>query len=142
MSTLNMSDGDCVEKTQPSHAESMGFVDAELPRVRQDVSDFPVVNDCRYLGETRLPDRQIWYLDSDIDIDLDRPCEKRVSPELDLRVPPRYRTRRTMRTQGSSVTLDRAPNCTVKIENEQCRTRQKTKTDVEIEQEASNCQTD
>ena len=46
---------------------------------------------------TQSPLRQIWRLNSETEIPLDEPCERRVSPELDLRIPPRRN--RTIRTE-------------------------------------------
>ena len=46
---------------------------------------------------TLPPLRRIWRLNSETETPLDEPCERRVSPELDLRIPPRRN--RTIRTE-------------------------------------------
>ena len=44
------------------------------------------------------PVRRVWRLNSETEIPLDEPCERRVSPKLDLRIPPR-RNRTLIRTE-------------------------------------------
>jgi len=73
----------------PSHK------DTKRPQGRQEISCFLVERESQATRNTRPPDRRIWRIDSDIEIALDRPPERRRSPEVDLRIPPRSRLQRT-----------------------------------------------
>ena len=121
MPALNVADGECVEKIQPSPAGFSSLKNTGSSFVRQEASVFPVVTDCQERRETQSPNRRIWHLDSDTEIVLDGPHERRISPELDLRVPQRSSSHRAARMQGNSNTHDETPRCTFRIENEQER---------------------
>ena len=80
-------------------------------RVRQEVSD------CGEPSATRPSNPRVWRLDSDVEIDLDQPYERRKSPELDLRIPPR--SKRVARSQVDSDKHDTAPILSQNVENDQ-----------------------
>jgi len=87
--------------------------------MRQEASVFSVDMDRQETRDIRPQNSRIWALDSDIEIDLDRPHERRVSPELDLRIP--LRSGYMVSTQSNPDTLTEAPRCSVRIVNEQKR---------------------
>jgi len=85
----------------PSHK------DTERPQGQQEISCFSVQRESQATRNARPPDRRIWRIDSDIEIALDRPPERRRSPEVDLRIPPRSRLQRTQ-SNNDSQTLPRS----------------------------------
>jgi len=71
----------------PSQGRLTRPEDTGFPGVRQvPVSTAEV--ECQGPSEIRPLGRRIWHLDSETEIVLDRLHEKRLSPELDLRIPP------------------------------------------------------
>jgi len=78
----NGMNGDVIEHTHGglAHPEDTG-----CPDVRQEPRVSPVEVECQGPDEIRLPGRKISQLDSETEIVLDGPHEKRLSPELDLR---------------------------------------------------------
>jgi len=68
----------------PSHGGLARSEDTGLTGVRQEVPVSPVELDCPG-SEIHPPGRRIWHIDSETEIVLDGPHEKRLSPELIFR---------------------------------------------------------
>ena len=124
-----MTEGECIEEMHLPHEEPVRSDDRAPSCVEPNVSFFPTETDSRKPLNTRPPDGRIWRLDSDTEIQLDAPYERRVSPELDLRVPPRRK--RVMRTQDHpddhSGALKREPSREDGQANQRASNRDRTR---------------